>query len=55
MRLIQAGLLHDGGGEEQERRIRVEGEAIFVSDRRLSLGRLGVDLLMLADQHGAHG
>ena len=55
MRLIHAGLLDDGGGEEQERRILVEGEAAFVSERRLSLGRLGVDLFSLDGQHGAHG
>jgi hypothetical protein len=55
MRLIHAGLLDDGGGEEEKRRILVEGDAVFVSERRLSLGRLGVDLFSLASQHGAHG
>jgi hypothetical protein len=55
MRLIHAGLLDDGGGEEQERRILVEGDAVFMSERRLSLGRFGVDLFSLAGQYGAHG
>ncbi len=55
MRLIHARLLGDGGGEEQERRILVEGDAIFVRERRLSRWRLGVDLFSLAGQHGAHG
>jgi hypothetical protein len=55
MRPVHTGLLDDGGGEEQERRILVEGGAVFVSDRRLSLGRLGVNLFSLAGQHGAHG
>jgi hypothetical protein len=54
MRLIHAGLLDDGGGEEEERRILVESDAVFVRERRLSLGRLGVDLFALAGQHGGH-
>ena len=55
MRVIHAGLLDDGGGEEQEWRILVEGDAIFVRERRSSPGRLDVDLFSLAGQHGAHG
>jgi hypothetical protein len=43
--------LADDGGEEHERRNLVEGEAVFVSGRHLSLGRLGFNLVSL----GAHG
>ena len=35
MRLIHTGLPDDGGGEEQERRILVEGKAVVVHQRRL--------------------
>jgi hypothetical protein len=55
MRLVDAGLLDDGGGEEQEGRILVEGDAVFVSECRLSLGRLSVNLFSPDRQHGAHG
>jgi hypothetical protein len=54
MHLIHASLLDDGSGKEKEGRILVESDAVFVSERRLSLGRLGVDLFALAGQHGAH-
>ncbi len=55
MRLIHAGLLDDGGGKEQERRNLVESEAVFESDRRLSLGRPGLNLFSLDGQRYAHG
>jgi hypothetical protein len=55
MRLIHASLLDDGAGEEQERRILVEGGAVFESERRLSLGRLRFNLFSRDGQHGAHG
>jgi hypothetical protein len=55
MRLIHAGLLDDGGGAEQERRILVEGGAVFESERRLSLWRPGFDLWSLGKQRCAHG
>ena len=55
MRLIHAGLLDDGAGEEQEGRNLVEGEAVFEGDRRLSLGRLGFNLFSLDGQRCAHG
>jgi hypothetical protein len=55
MRLIHASLLDDGGGEEQERRNLVEGEAIFVSGRRLSLGWLGLNPHSRDDQRCTHG
>ena len=56
MRLIHASLLDHGGGEEQERRHLVEGEPVFVSGRRLSLGWLGLNQLSPRDnQRCAHG
>jgi hypothetical protein len=55
MRLIHANLLDGGAGEEQERRILVESEAVFASERRLSLGRLRFNVLSRDGQHGAHG
>jgi len=55
MRPIRASLLDNGASEEQERRILVKGEVVFVSDCRLSFGRLGVNLFSLDGQHRAHG
>ncbi len=55
MRLVHAGLVDDGGGEEHERRNLVEGEAVFVSGRQLSIGRLGFNLFSIGGQRRAHG
>jgi hypothetical protein len=46
MRPIRASLLDNGASEEQERRILVKGEVVFVSDCRLSFGRLSVNLFL---------
>ncbi len=54
MGLIHAGLLDDGGREEQKRRHLAEGEAIFMSDRRLSLAHLGFNTVSLDKQSRAH-
>ena len=55
MRLVHAGLVDGGGGEEHERRNLVDAGAVFVSGRQLSLGRLGFNLGSLDGQRRAHG
>jgi hypothetical protein len=52
--LVHAGVLDDGGGQEQEWRNLVEGESVLVSGRGLSLRRLGLDRFSLDGQCCVH-
>jgi len=54
VRLVHAGVLDDGGGQEQKGRNLVEGESVLVSGRGLSFRRFGLDLFSLDGHRCAH-